>query len=185
MKLSISVWLCAAGAVACSHENRPPSIPMDSTASTEPAPTRRVEPTPLADNAPTNKRAPTLPGLPTNGPTVLPPAPSLAPPPDGQPLTPANGVGSARPVSALVSMDPMRDKAESPQDQESVRDIRALLAADRALAATSPQVTIVVRDGRVWLRGQVNTATQRAAIEKTARKGVWVRDVKNELVVME
>jgi osmotically-inducible protein OsmY len=84
-----------------------------------------------------------------------------------------------------VSTDPTRDKAESTQDEESVREIRALLASDGTLAGVSPQVTIVVRDGRVWLRGQVNTAGQRAAVEKAARKSAWVRDVKNELIVME
>jgi len=46
-------------------------------------------------------------------------------------------------------------------------------------------VTIVARNGRVWLRGQVNTAAQRAAIEKAARRAVGVIGVNNELVAME
>lgn len=113
------------------------------------------------------------------------PAPAAALPYE-TPLTPASSVGSTRPVSAqLVSTDPVGDKAETAQDQESLREIRALLASDKALTTTSSQVIIIARDGRVWLRGQVNTAGQRAGVEKAARRAVGVLDVKNELVVLE
>jgi BON domain len=148
MKLSIAFWLCAAGAVACSHDARPQSVPISAAATAAPLP---YEP----------------------------------------PLTPASGVGSPRTASAsLVSAlaaptEPARDTAESEQDQESIREIRALLASDKALSTTTSQVTIAARDGRVWLRGQVNTAEQRAAIERIARGAGGVLDVKNELVVLE
>jgi osmotically-inducible protein OsmY len=66
-----------------------------------------------------------------------------------------------------------------------VREIRELIAADKALSVTSRQITIVVKDGRVWLRGQVTTAQDRAALEKLARQAGGVIDVRNELVVME
>jgi len=86
----------------------------------------------------------------------------------------------------LVSATPAPDdQATSPQDQQSVREIRELLAADPGLASIAPRLVIVARRGRVWLRGQVNTATQRAAIEKAARQAGGVIDVKNELVVLE
>ena len=95
-------------------------------------------------------------------------------------LTPASGFGSFRPVAAaLVPTDPTLDKPETAKDQESIRQIRELLASDGRLAAISSQITIVARGGRVWLRGQVNTA------EKQARRAGGVLDVKNELVVME
>ena len=176
MKLSITVLLCAAGAVACSHDSRPQSV-----ASAAPS-TGRVE------TAQVSESAPIAPGIPKNSPPVAPPAPAAAPAPDQTPLglTPASGAGSPRTVAgALVPTDPARDKAESAADQESIREIRALLASDHALASIAPQVTIFARNGRVSLRGQVNTAEQRAAIEKAARRAGGVINVKNELVVME
>ena len=148
MKLSIAVWMCAAGAVACSHDARPQSAPVT-------------------------------------------PSTTAAPLPYETPLTPASGAGSPRAVSAsLVSASPApterpRDTAESAQDQESIREIRALLASDKALSTTTSQVTIAARDGRVWLRGQVNTAEQRAGVERIARGAGGVLDVKNEIVVLE
>jgi osmotically-inducible protein OsmY len=84
-----------------------------------------------------------------------------------------------------VPSTPAVDKAGSPSDEESVREIRQLLAADQSLSATARRVTIVAREGRVWLRGQVNTAEERATIERAARQAIGVVDVRNELVVLE
>jgi len=115
-------------------------------------------------------------------------APAAAPLPDEAPLTltPASATGQPRPVAvALAPPEPAHDKAETIQDQESLREIREALAADKSLASTTSQVTIVVRDGRVQLRGQVNTAEERTAVEKAARRAGSVRDVKNEIFVME
>jgi hypothetical protein len=47
------------------------------------------------------------------------------------------------------------------------------------------QVTIIAAKGRVRLTGQVNTAEERAAIERSARKAANVIDVKNQLVVLQ
>jgi osmotically-inducible protein OsmY len=126
-------------------------------------------------------------GIPSNTPPVAPPAAPLSPPPDQTPLTlrPAAGVGEARTSAALVPPSPTQNQPDTAQDQESIKEIRALLAADRALAPLANQVTIVARSGRVWLRGQVNTKEQRAAIERVARQAAGVVNVKNELVAME
>jgi hypothetical protein len=183
MKLSITV-LCALGAVGCSHDSRP------QTAVAAPPPTTRVE------TAQVSESAPPQPGIPTNPPPVAPPAPQLTPPPDQTPLTltPASGAGSLRSSASgsasLVSAptagsDSTRDKAETARDQESIREIRQLLASDKTLASVAPQLTIVARNGRVWLRGQVSTNEQRASIEKVARSAGNVLNVNNELVVME
>jgi osmotically-inducible protein OsmY len=83
-----------------------------------------------------------------------------------------------------VPSAPQGDKPHTISDQESIREIRARLAEDRALAPMAERVKIVARSGRVWLRGQVNTAEQRAAIEKAARRAAGVIDVNNELVVL-
>jgi osmotically-inducible protein OsmY len=101
-------------------------------------------------------------------------------------LTPANGLGQPRPKQAqFVASAPGVDKANSAADQASVRELRELIAADKSLSATSRQVTVVAKDGRVWLRGQVTTAQDRATLERLARQAGGVIDVRNELVVME
>ena len=178
MKVPITLVLCAAGAIACAHDKPPRAA----TTSVAPTAQGRVE------TAQVSEYAPPAPGIPTNGPPVAPPAAPLAPPPDQTPitLTPASGVGAPRTASAqLVPTELAHDKPASAQDQESIREIRALLAADQTLASIAPRVTIVARNGRVWLRGQVNTAEQRAGIERAALRAAGVIGVNNELVVME
>jgi osmotically-inducible protein OsmY len=84
-----------------------------------------------------------------------------------------------------VATDPNRDQSETSADAESIREIRALLAADKALSPTARQVNIVAANGRVRLTGQVNTAEERAAVERAARKAANVIDVRNQLVVLQ
>lgn len=173
MKLAITVLLCAAA--ACSRESRPQTAaPMTTTTPMQ---------APMVVAAPGQ---PGEPGIPTNNPEVAPPTAQPSPPPDETPLTPASAPGQPRATSAqLVPSNSQLDKANSPSEQASVREIRELLSADKSLSATARQVTIVVRDGRVWLRGQVNTAQERAAVERAARQAGGVVDVRNELIVME
>ncbi len=182
MKPSIAMLLCAAGAVACSHTSRPPS---SASSGAPPSPSGRVETAQVSEYAPPER------GIPTNTPPVTPPAPPVTPPPDQTPLTltltPASGVGSPRTTSAQLVPSPEAsgDRGDNAQDQESIREIRAAMASDRALASVASQVTIVSKKGRVWLRGQVSTSAQRAGIEKAARRAAGVFSVNNELTVME
>lgn len=177
MKLPIFILVGAASALACSRTSRPAHEP---SATAAPAATR-------VETAQVSESAPPTPGIPTNNPQVAPPPPAVSPAAIETPLTltPASGVGAPRTASAqLVPSDPQRDKPDTASDQESIREIRALLAADRALAPIAARVSIVARSGRVWLRGQVNTPEQRAAIETAARRAAFVIDVNNELLVM-
>ena len=96
-----------------------------------------------------------------------------------------NEITSIERGPAGFASDPALDTTESNEDRESVGEIRALLAADSSLSPGARQVRIVARKGRVWLRGQVNTPEERAAIERAARKAANVRDVRNELVVLQ
>lgn len=177
MNLSTAALLFATTcALACTPAHPAPAAPVAA-----PAPTR-------VETAQVSESAPPEPGIPKNAPPLAPPLVPVTPSPDQTPLTltPASSAEPPRTSSAaLVASDAARDKPESAQDQESIREIRALLAADRSLAPLSKQVTLVVKHGRVSLRGQVNTAEQRAAIEKAARQAVGVTNVKNELAVME
>jgi hypothetical protein len=178
MKLSIAVGLCTS-ALACSHESRPRIAP---TPAPPPAFISRLE------EAPVKESVPAASGIPAS-PQVAPPVAPVAAPADQTPLTltPASGVGSTRSVTAqLVPTAPARDdKADSAADQESIRDIRAQLALDPTLGSIAPKLVLSARNGRIWLRGQVTTAAQRAAIEKVARQATGVINVTNELVVLE
>jgi hypothetical protein len=183
MKASTALLFLLLGTGACaSQATRQAAGPP----STRPAP---VAAAPIAqlETAPVRESTPPSSGIP-DSPQVAPPKQSAAPSTADTPLTPASAVGEPRPVPAaasLVQSGPARDKADSAADQESIQEIRALLAADTTLSVPSSQVTILVRNGRVWLRGQVNTAQQRTGIERAARRAGGVLDVKNELVVME
>jgi hypothetical protein len=126
------------------------------------------------------------------GAATIPTAPTVAAPvapvtqsADEKPLItpPAAEPAAGQQRQALV--DTNRDKADTDADRESVREIRALLAADKSLTASAQQLVVVAKNGRVRLSGQVNTAEQRAAIERAARQAANVRDVRNELVVLE
>jgi hypothetical protein len=176
MKLPTVVLLSAATlALACSRESRPPAEP--TTASTLPTQTALV-----STEEPGATAHPGAATIPTNTPSI--PAP-VAPPTTSADEKPLVASAPEPPAgTSTQALDRSLDKADSEPDRESLREIRALLAADKALSATSRRVTMFAKDGKVRLTGQVNTAEERAAIERSARKAVNVRDVKNELVVL-
>jgi hypothetical protein len=171
--------LFAVTALACSRE-APPAQPVR-LAATTPMQTALV--TTSENAAPVD---PDAPRIPSSTPEVAPPTAPAVRSPDELPLTPANGLAQPRPTSAaFVQSEPGIDMAHGAADQSSVREIRELIAAEKSLSATSRQITVVAKDGRVWLRGQVTTAQDRSMLEKLARRAGGVIDVKNELVVME
>jgi hypothetical protein len=179
MKLSITVFLSAiTGTLACSHGSRPETA---HGASTAPMQTALVSPAQSGTQA-----QPGAPTIPANNPSVPTPDAPAAVATEGKPLTPPSAIASLRPESTQqVQTDPARDKATGDADQESIREIRALLAADKSLSSTARQVTIVAQRGRVRLTGQVNTPAERSAIERSARQAANVIDVRNELVVLQ
>jgi|GEM_PF-6072693 len=180
MKLAISVaFATVVGAFACSHNQAPQTA--RAPTSTTPMQTALVAPAEPA-------KPPLAPGaasIPTE-PRVAPPqAPALAPA-DDSPVSISSSFASPRPETLpAVAPDPVRDQSETSADAESVREIRALLAADKSLSATARQVTVIAAKGRVRLTGQVNTAEERAAVERAARKAANVIDVRNQLVVLQ
>jgi hypothetical protein len=178
MKLATSVSFAAAiGALACSHNQAPQTA---STTSTTPMQTALVAPAEPA-NAPLAQGAASIP----NDAQVAPPQAPASNPADELPVT-SSSLASPRPDSLpSVATDPVRDQPETSADAESVREIRAVLAADKSLSATARQITIIATKGRVRLTGQVNTPEERAAVERAARKAANVIDVKNQLVVLQ
>lgn len=179
MKLSITVLLSAiTGTFACAHDSRPVTPPGASTAPTQ---TALVTPAPSGTQA-----QPGAPAIPAGTPSIPTPTAPAAVTTEDKPLTPPSAIASLRPESTQqVETDPTRDKATSAADLESIREIRALLAADKTLSSTARQVTIVAQKGRVRLAGQVNTPEERSAIERAARQAANVVDVRNDLQVMQ
>ncbi|RYZ06871.1 MAG: BON domain-containing protein [Myxococcales bacterium] len=185
MKLpNVALFSALTLAAACSRESRSPAEP--TAASTLPTQTALVSSTETGASA-----QPGAATIPTNAPSI--PSP-VAPPmtsADEKPLVPSSGVGAPRPSvdelppgRSTQALDRNLDKADSESDRESLREIRALLSADKSLSTTARRVTVIAKDGRVRLSGQVNTAEERAAIERAARQAANVREVKNELVVL-
>ncbi|MDF3067154.1 MAG: hypothetical protein K0R38_2755 [Polyangiaceae bacterium] len=183
--LPIVALLSAATLVmACSRESRPPAEP--TAASTLPTQTALV-----GSNDPGTTAQPGAATIPTNAPTIPTPVSPPVTSADETPLVPSSGVGSPRPSvdelppgQSTQALDRNLDKADTEQDRESLREIRALLAADKSLSTTARRVTVFAKNGKVRLAGQVNTAEERAAIERFARQAANVREVKNELVVL-
>jgi osmotically-inducible protein OsmY len=106
-------------------------------------------------------------------------------------LTPASGVGEARTTAERTESGPGMgsnnagiDQGDTEADMVVTRDVRESLLGDPSLSFTAKSVTIVTRDGRVTLRGMVNTIQERGAIERIARQAPGVRQVDNELGVM-
>ena len=178
MKLATQVsFAVVIGALACSHHQPPQAASAPPAAA--PTQTAVVAPAPEAQLAP---GAATIP----RNPEVAPPQAPGPRPAEDSPITMSSSFASTRPDSVpAVATDPHRDQSETSDDAESIREIRALLAADKSLSATARQVTISAAKGRVRLSGQVNTAEERAAVERAARKAANVVDVKNQLVVLQ
>lgn len=177
MKRIMTISIAAVAAFACSHHQQPPPA----TPSTSATQTALVAP-PEPANAPI---APGVAAIPSE-PQVAPPKAPAVQPAEKLPVATSSNFAAPRPESLpAVAPDPVRDQPETSADAESIREIRALLAADTSLSATARQVTVIAVKGRVRLTGQVNTAAERAAVERAARKAANVIDVKNQLVVLQ
>ncbi|MDB4985959.1 MAG: putative hyperosmotically inducible periplasmic protein [Myxococcaceae bacterium] len=81
-----------------------------------------------------------------------------------------------------TALTPM-DQSEEASDRELVQRIRKAVIADDSLSFTAKNVKIITRDGRVTLRGAVNSAQEKATIEKAAREAAGPKHVTNELEV--
>jgi hypothetical protein len=183
MKLATTVSFAAVlGVVACSHNQAPQTA--RASASSPPMQSTLVAPAEPAEpaNAPLSPGAASIPG----NPQVAPPQGPALSPAEQKPIATSANLASPRPDTLpSVPADPVRDQPETSADAESIREIRSLLAADKSLSATARQITIIAAKGRVRLTGQVNTAEERAAVERAARKAANVIDVKNQLVVLQ
>lgn len=111
--------------------------------------------------------------------------------PSAQPPKPAapNGAG-APPDNTKVNERDASSTALTPLDQQENRtdltitqQIRQAVMADGSLSFTAKNVKIITQNGKVTLRGPVNTAQERSAIEAAARKVAGAASVDNQLEV--
>ena len=164
----------------------------DGTASAAPA----THATPTANNAsPSNSVAPSN-GLGTAKANTTSTAPYVAPPNPG----PNSGAGNAQAMptpepgvqpdntkinkrdkdsSALTPMD----QGGSESDRKITQQIRQAVMKDGSLSFTAKNAKIITIDGKVTLRGPVNSAAERSAIETAAKAVAGVTKVDNQLEV--
>ncbi|MFZ5892501.1 MAG: BON domain-containing protein [Myxococcota bacterium] len=75
------------------------------------------------------------------------------------------------------------NQGESEQDRKLTQQIRRALMSDDTLSFTAKNVKIITQNGKVTLRGPVNSASERSTIDNFARRIAGERAVINQLEV--
>ncbi len=81
-----------------------------------------------------------------------------------------------------AALTPM-DQGNGQTDLKITQQIRQAVIGDDSLSFTAKNVKIITSNGKVTLRGPVNTARERATIEAAARKFAGAAQVDNQLEV--
>ena len=74
------------------------------------------------------------------------------------------------------------DQGKSPQDVQTTQKIRRAITSDDQLSTTAKNVKIITDNGKVTLRGPVNSQQEKQAIEDAARKA-GVNNIDNQLEI--
>lgn len=80
------------------------------------------------------------------------------------------------------TMTPL-DQGNGKQDLDITQQIRKSVMADKSLSFAAKNVKIITNGGKVTLRGPVNTAEERAAIDAAARKVAGSGNVDNQIEI--
>jgi osmotically-inducible protein OsmY len=80
------------------------------------------------------------------------------------------------------ALTPM-DQNNNANDLKITQRIRQAVMADDSLSFTAKNVKIITQNGKVTLRGPVNSAQERSAIDAAARKVAGAAQVDNQLEV--
>jgi hyperosmotically inducible protein len=75
----------------------------------------------------------------------------------------------------------LKDQQESPSDLTITQAIRKILIEDKSLSVNGKNVAVVTENGRVTLRGIVDSEQEKSKIEAIAKQAEGVKSVKNEL----
>jgi osmotically-inducible protein OsmY len=84
-------------------------------------------------------------------------------------------------TSALTPLD----QGEGKTDLDITKRIRQAVVGDHSLSFTAKNVKIITRDGKVTLRGPVNTQDERNNIQAAAEKVAGAANVDNQLEVKQ
>ncbi len=191
----LGMFLVGSMAAACASDPPPPASSATVEAATD-TPSNSTTPvkTDVMRAAEADRRAEQAAAGPTLAPDaaepdarglVATPAPAAGAPPASAPSTigkePDNTGVNARDRSnqALTPLD----QGGSESDRKLTQQVRQAVMSDGTLSFTAKNVKIITVNGKVTLRGPVNTAEERASIEAAARKIAGATQVDNQLEV--
>ncbi|HEX2874521.1 MAG TPA: BON domain-containing protein [Polyangiaceae bacterium] len=182
-----SVMLGISTLVACSQtppqtaDNQAESNTETSTSWSESTPPASSDVRPNAENerdsAPLAGNQPATAAGPDNKPAmtgtrandVAAPSPATTPPATAPAGTPPDNTKVNKRDTNSAAVTPM-DQGNGETDLRITQQIRQAVMADGSLSFTAKNVKIITMNGSVTLRGPVNTAAERSAIEAAARK---------------
>ena len=75
------------------------------------------------------------------------------------------------------------DQSETPEDRKLTQAIRQAVMKDKSLTLTAKNVKIITANGKVTLRGPVNTAEEKTKINDLAKAAAGQVPVDNQLEV--
>ena len=75
------------------------------------------------------------------------------------------------------------DQSGTPEDRKLTQSIRQAVMKDKSLTMTAKNVKIITADGKVTLRGPVNTAEEKTKINDLAKAAAGTVPVDNQLEV--
>lgn len=195
----LGALLCLSGLAACSQTHtEPATAPTPEAQSMQTATDPALRPASL-ETAPTETArmapAPSAADNDTRAPLVADSQASNAANPAEPPRAPAGAPETAEPAHPAADDTKVNERdtksgALTPMDQNNnandlkiTQRIRQAVMADDSLSFTAKNVKIITQNGKVTLRGPVNSAQERSAIDAAARKVAGAAQVDNQLEV--
>jgi hyperosmotically inducible protein len=197
MSFRLATLLCLSGLAACNNENTPDAQyapenqPQASNAEPAMTPASFEEPGRQQPKQADQKNTPSGTG-PVNDPAPAPLPAATGPEPAGADSSKraASEPAKTAPDNTKVNERDRNTAAPTPLDQgqnetdlKITQQIRQAVMADGTLSFTAKNVKIITQNGKVTLRGPVNTAQERGAIEAAARKIAGAAQVDNQIEV--
>jgi hyperosmotically inducible protein len=190
MRFRLGALLCLSSVAACTHHStetaKDPTYAEQSAleTSTEPAlvPASRVE-----DPAPTRSQTGAeSTDMGSNETASTPDSPNTsdekAAPATAPAAVPPDNTGKNKRDNDSAALTPM-DQNNNQTDLQITQKIRQAVMANDSLSFTAKNVKIITQNGKVTLRGPVNSTDERSAIEAAARKVAGSGQVDNQLEV--
>jgi osmotically-inducible protein OsmY len=212
MTRNLGILLCCVSAVACAT-NRPADEPQGSTvatttttttppsdepgmmpASSDSLDSRRSDSAATRSSDPFHHDGAATSAQSTTGPTMAPGSSattsSSTTTTSGTKSEKDTGGSATQPDNTKVNQRDTKNATPTPMDQgegqsdlDITKRIRQAVMGDKSLSFTAKNVKIITRDGKVVLRGPVNSADERASIAAAAQKVAGAGNVDNQLEV--